>query len=90
MGVLLASLIIGLIPALIAHSKGRSFWLWYIYGAALFIIALVHSLLISKSEAVKIRELKKQGYFECPYCRELVRSGAVVCPHCQRDIPNEK
>lgn len=86
MGVLLSALVLGLIPAIIAHNKGRSFFLWYLYGAALFIVALIHSLVISKSEAKRINDLKKQGYFECPYCKELVRSGAAVCPHCQRTI----
>lgn len=40
---------IGLIPASIAASKGRSFLGWWIYGVLLFIVALPHSILI-KSE----------------------------------------
>ncbi|MDX7993259.1 zinc ribbon domain-containing protein, partial [Xenorhabdus sp. psl] len=32
MDILLAAVILGLIPALIANSKGRSFLLWWIYG----------------------------------------------------------
>jgi hypothetical protein len=48
-------LIIGLIPAMIASSKGRNFLLWYVYGCALFIIALVHALLL-KSQAQKAHE----------------------------------
>lgn len=40
-------IIVGWIPALIAHRKGRNFFLWWIYGGALFIIALIHSLLIT-------------------------------------------
>lgn len=41
-----AMLLIGWIPALIASSKGRSFLLWWVYGGALFIVALIHSLCI--------------------------------------------
>ena len=40
--------VIGVIPAFIASSKGRNFFLWWIYGACLFVVALIHSLVISK------------------------------------------
>ncbi|MDX7993267.1 zinc ribbon domain-containing protein, partial [Xenorhabdus sp. psl] len=32
MDILLIAAVLGLIPALIANSKGRSFILWWIYG----------------------------------------------------------
>ena len=38
--------IIGLLPAIIAKSKGRDFLTWYLYGALLFIFALPHSIFI--------------------------------------------
>ena len=41
----LASLL-GLIPAVIAYRKGRSFGLWWIYGSMLFIVALFAAPLI--------------------------------------------
>lgn len=78
---------VALIPAFIAKSKGRNFALWYIYGLALFIVALIHSLIIPKSAEQKQTELKEQGYTECPFCKEPVKVGAVVCPHCRRDLP---
>lgn len=37
---------LGLVPALIAAKKGRSFGKWWIYGWLLFGLALVHSLVI--------------------------------------------
>lgn len=86
MEVLFIALIIGLIPAFIARSKGRSFLPWYIYGVAFFIVALVHSLVISKSAAKIKSDFEEQGYSECPFCKEYVKPGATVCPHCQRDI----
>ena len=47
MELLIFGAIVGVIPALIARSKGRGFWGWWIYGSLLFIIAFVHVLLIS-------------------------------------------
>ena len=43
---LVIAILIGLIPAAIAQSKGKSFVAWWLYGAALFIVALPHSLLM--------------------------------------------
>lgn len=60
MGILIIAVLIGLIPALIAQSKGRSFVLWWIYGAALFIVALPHSLLMS-SEQGSNADLKQRA-----------------------------
>lgn len=39
MEVLVIAVLIGLIPASIAKGKGKSFCLWWFYGAALFIVA---------------------------------------------------
>ena len=38
--------LIGLIPAAIAKSKGRNFFAWWAYGALIFIVALPHALLL--------------------------------------------
>ena len=43
-GVLTVTFFAGLIPAFIANSKGRNFYLWWIYGFLIFGIALIHSL----------------------------------------------
>lgn len=74
---LFVCVLIGLIPALIAQSKGRNFLLWWIYGSALFIIALVHAIVMGPSSKL-VRK--------CPHCAENVKVEASVCPHCQRDI----
>jgi hypothetical protein len=74
----IAIILIGLIPAAIASSKGYNFFLWWLYGSAIFIVALPHSLLIGPGG------LKRK----CPFCAETIRSEAIVCPHCQRDLPS--
>jgi len=84
--VLFMCIIVGLIPAFIAKSKGRNFFLWYIYGVLLFIIALVHSLLIKNNDDAYVEE----GMFKCPYCAEFIKKEAKVCRHCNREISEKQ
>ena len=44
--ILVFLVLLGLIPAAIARSKGRSFFMWWVYGAALFVVALPHALIM--------------------------------------------
>jgi hypothetical protein len=66
--------LLALIPAKIAANKGRSFWLWYGFGIAFWIIALIAAL------------VAKDARPRCPYCAEPVRAEASVCPHCHREM----
>lgn len=75
-------MIIGLIPATIAKKKGRSFMLWWLYGAALFIIAIIHSILLKKNDDALLSE----GMKKCPHCAEFIRPDAKVCRYCSRDV----
>ena len=79
--------VIGLIPAAIAHSKGHSFFMWWIYGAALFIVALPHSLLLKPdTKEIENRELASSDAKKCPFCAEVIKVAAVRCPRCQADL----
>ena len=79
---LLIAVVLGLIPALIAQSKGRSFFAWWVYGALLFIVAFVHSLVIRKDVKTEERIMQQDGMTKCPLCAELILKEAVKCKHC--------
>lgn len=76
MTIVILLLLLGLIPAAIASSKGRSFAAWWLFGAALFIVALPMALMAGPAGAKR----------RCPYCAESVRKEAVICPHCRQNI----
>lgn len=74
-----------LLPANIAHRKGRSFSLFAIYGILLWIAAIMHSIMMSSN---KVKADTKK-YKACPYCGEAVLKVAKKCKHCHEMLESE-
>lgn len=90
MEVFILALLIGLIPAFIAQGKGRSFVLWWIYGALIFIVALPHSLIMKTDQQSIEKQQLSEGMKKCPFCAEMIKQDAKVCRYCSRDVVEQE
>ncbi len=74
-----------LLPANIAHRKGRSFSLFAIYGILLWIAAIMHSVMMSSNKV----KADPKNYKACPYCGVAVLKVAKKCKHCHEMLEPE-
>lgn len=79
--------ILGLIPAFIARAKGHPFFLYWVGGALLFIVALPVAIFIKPDQAVLDRRRLEKGERRCSECQQFISVHANICPYCRREQP---
>lgn len=83
--------ILGLIPAMIARSKGLGFIEWWVFGALLFIVALPAAIFAkgakSRNAVNPGDQLLVEGKAKrCPHCLAIVAVDAAKCPKCRKQL----
>lgn len=79
-------LLMALVVALVANSKGRSAGLWFFYGLIIWPLALIHAFFLNKTVEALEQEKQKMGEIRCPNCAGWVYKEAKACPHCQSQL----
>lgn len=81
-------LLMAVVVAIVASSKGRSGFLWFLYGFAIWPIALVHILVSPADMRSEERRRVTAGGKKCPECAEVIKADAQVCRFCgNREFP---
>jgi hypothetical protein len=86
MGFFLFWLIMAVVVAIVATNKGRPGFLWFLYGFVVWPVALVHALVIPRSQEAEELRLRGEGRVKCTYCAEFIRPEARTCPFCRREL----
>ncbi len=83
MRALLIPILIGLLTAIIAQSKGKSFFGWWLYGAMTPPFALLYAIFLPKENKTGHN---KTDLLQCPHCQEMIPADASHCRVCQKKI----
>lgn len=80
--------LLGAIPAVLAHRKGYDWFVWWLFGAFVFPVALVLILLRrTDTSALEQRAIAGGRAKRCPHCAALVAPALCECPHCSKAVP---
>ncbi|MGH6618452.1 MAG: hypothetical protein ACREF6_02805, partial [Alphaproteobacteria bacterium] len=64
---LILALLLGLAPAIIAHGKGRNFLVWWLYGALLGPVALIHSIMLRGRQQPRAAMFRDSSESQTPW-----------------------
>jgi hypothetical protein len=76
------AMLLGVITGAIAQKKGEPFFLWWLFGTFLFIIALPIVLLMDAKAGGR-----NLGMKNCLYCGTAIKTSGMRCPNCRRSQP---
>jgi hypothetical protein len=84
MEIIIFSLLLALIPAFLAKSKGKSFAKWYLISALISpLIGLLIVLFLKKDEsALERQKMEDENLVKCSSCAELIKKEAKICRYC--------
>ena len=85
-----SAVLCAIVAAVIASSRGRSAFGWFIIGALINIFAIILvAILPSKKQApimVGGEVATPETHVRCPWYKGLVRKEATVCMHCRKGL----
>lgn len=81
---------LSIIPAVIAHNKGRSGFGFFFLSLLLSPLIGIIAALIAKPnvKAVETAQVNKGEAKKCPFCAEIIKTEAKVCRFCGKDVPS--
>lgn len=80
-------LMAAVVCSIIASTKGRSAFGFFIYGFLLAPIAFIHVIFASPGHRHAEKQALSDGGRKCPRCAEIIKQEALVCRFCGLDIP---
>ncbi len=84
----LALLALGLVPGWIGYRKQRSFFVWWLYGTILPMLALPHALWLPPRHPFFSPRTPRTTLRHCGACATYPSDAARICPSCGAELPS--